>query len=94
VREGEEETGYVPEEIIHVSKVMSSIGAYDESTDIYIGKKLKQGHTNYDSLEYIEVVCIPLEEAVGKIFSGEIVDSKTIIALLAYNSMKLSKKHI
>jgi ADP-ribose pyrophosphatase len=87
IREGEEETGYVPEEICHISKVMSSIGAYDESTDIYIGRKLKKGHTHYDSLEFIEIVRLPIDEAVKKIYNGEIIDSKTIIAILAYAGM-------
>jgi ADP-ribose pyrophosphatase len=86
VREGEEETGYKPERVYHVSRVMSSIGAYDESTDIYIGKGLNMGHTDYDSLEYIEVVRLSLDEAVQKIYAGEIVDSKTIIAIFAYKS--------
>jgi ADP-ribose pyrophosphatase len=87
VREGEEETGLIPEKLYHVSKVMSSIGAYDEATDIYIGKNLKQGHTHYDNLEYIQIVKLHIDEALEKIRSGEIIDSKTIIAILAYKSM-------
>lgn len=87
IREGEEETGLIPEEIYHVSNVVSSIGAYDERTDIYIGRRLKKGHTNYDSLEFIQVVQLPIDDAVKKIYSGEIVDSKTIIAILAYKNM-------
>jgi ADP-ribose pyrophosphatase len=86
LREGEEETGFIADEIHHVSKVMSSIGAYDESTDIFIGRKLRKGKSHPDSLEFIQVVRIPIDEAVEKIYSGEIIDSKTIIAILAYKT--------
>lgn len=88
LREGEEETGLLAERIFHVSRSVSAIGTFDETTDIYIGLDIKKGHTSYDQLEYIDVVRLPVEEAIEAVYSGDIVDSKTVIALLAYKDMK------
>lgn len=44
-----------------------------------------EGHTDED--EFVEVVTLPLVEAIAKIGSGEIVDSKTISALLFVERM-------
>ncbi len=88
IREAEEETGFIPEELYHVSNVISSVGTFDEKTDIYIGTKLKKGHIKYDPDEFIELIHVSVEEAVNMIYDGRIIDSKTIIALLAYKDMK------
>ena len=88
VREAEEETGYIPEKIYHVSNVVSSIGAYNERTDVYIGTHLKKGTVKLDPDEYIDLVHISIAEATELVYKGEIVDSKTIIALFAYNDMR------
>lgn len=88
LREGEEETGFLATRLYHVSRSVSAIGTFDETTDIYIGLDLREGHTSYDSLEYIDIVKMPVFDAIEAIYKGEIVDSKTIIALLAYRDMK------
>lgn len=88
IREAEEETGFVPEKTYHVSNIISSVGTFDEKTDIYIGTNLSKGKTNFDENEFIDVMKIKVDEAIKMIFSGKIIDSKTIIALLAYKEMK------
>lgn len=87
-REAEEETGFVPERMYHVSNVVSSIGTFDEKTDVYIGLTLKKGSRHLDATEYIDIVKLSIFEARDKIYTGEIVDSKTIIAILAYFDMQ------
>ena len=42
----------------------------------------------WDPDEYIEILHIPVSEAIGMIYTGEIMDSKTMVALLAYQDMK------
>lgn len=91
IREAEEETGYVPQKVIHVTEIVSSIGTFDEKTDIYIGTDLKPGNIKYDEDEYIEIVKMSYKEAKEKVYSGEIVDSKTVIAILAYSDLKNKK---
>lgn len=88
LREAKEETGFVPQKLIHVSNPVSAIGTFDERTDIYIGVDLKEGKTNYDEDEFIEVVRLSVDDAMKLIESGEIIDAKTVIALLAYQYYK------
>lgn len=88
IREAEEETGYIPENIYHISNIVSAVGTFDERTDVYIGTKLKKGTVKYDPDEYIELIHIPINEAVQMVYDGRIVDSKSIVALLAYQDMK------
>lgn len=88
LREAEEETGWIPQDVYHVNNMISSVGTFDEKTDVYIGRNLKKGERHLDPTEFIEIVRIPLEEARGKIYTGEIVDSKTIVAIFAYYDMK------
>ena len=88
LREAEEETGWVPKNLYHVTNTVSSIGTFDERTDIYIGTGLQKGNVKYDEDEYIEIVRLSVNDAIEKIYKGEIVDSKTIIALFAYKHMK------
>lgn len=87
-REVEEEIGFIPTKLYHVSDMISSVGTYDEMTDIYIGTKLIKGERKLDPDEYIEILHIPVSEAIGMIYTGEIMDSKTMVALLAYQDMK------
>lgn len=87
-REIEEELGLIVENMYHVSNVISSVGTFDEKTDIYIGLGLKDGIRKLDEDEFIEIVKLKVDDAVNMIYNGEIIDSKTIIALLAYNDMK------
>ncbi len=88
LREVEEEIGFIPQNMYHISNTISSVGAYDEKTDIYIGTNLIKGERKLDPDEYIEILHISIDEAIDMIFSGEIIDSKTIIALLAYKNLK------
>ncbi len=87
-REAEEELGFLPKKMYHVSDSVSSIGTFDEKTDIYIGMQLVKGNRHLDETEYIDLVKLSMEDAREKIYTGEIVDSKTIIAILAYFDMK------
>ncbi len=90
IREAEEETGYIPGKLYHVTNMVSSIGTYDEMTDVYIGTELSKGNMKFDPDEYIDLIHISIEEAIRMIYKGEIVDSKTIVALFAYKEMKHS----
>lgn len=87
-REAEEETGYIPKKMIHVSKIVSAIGTFDETTDIYIGLDLQKGTVKLDPDEFVNIVHMPIKEVYEKIISGEIVDGKTVTAIFAYLAMK------
>ncbi|MBR1674904.1 MAG: NUDIX hydrolase [Eubacterium sp.] len=88
LREAEEETGLIPEKTYYLTKIIAAVGIFDEMTAIYIGTGLKKGRVQRDEDEYIDVITMTLDEAVEAIYGGRIIDSKTIIAILAYKDMK------
>ncbi len=88
IREAEEETGLIPQKLVHISNMVSSIGTYDERTDVFIGTDLKTGSRHLDPSEYIDVVKMPVSEAFSLVKDGTIIDSKTVVALYAYFYMK------
>lgn len=90
LREAEEETGFIPQEVYHVTNLVSSIGTFDETTDVYIGTNLKKGSKHFDENEFIELLHVHITEAINMIYDGTIVDSKTIAAIFAYREMKSS----
>ena len=84
IRELREETGLTASRVDPLFKMNSAIGFCSEAIYIYEARGLTSGETDPDDEEFIEVVKLPLDEAVGMIFAGEITDGKTIAALLAY----------
>jgi len=88
LREVEEEIGVIPLNMYHVSNIISSVGTFDEKTDVYIGTNLTKGNRKLDPDEYIEIVHISIDDAINMVYSGEIIDSKTVVALFAYKDMK------
>ena len=88
LREAEEETGLIPEKLFLVNKMVAAVGLFSERTAIYIGTELRKGSINRDSDEYIDIIKLKLEEAVDYVYQGKIIDSKTIIAVLAYKDLK------
>ena len=63
---------------------MLAIGTSDEQTYIYIGRDLTLGKTDLDENEFINCEYLELKDVDRMIKSGEIVDSKTLIAIYAY----------
>jgi ADP-ribose pyrophosphatase len=83
-RELEEETGFKSNDLTHMFSIYPSIGALDEIVHIYKAINLTDGKQNPDPEEFIEVEVYPIHKAVEMIFSGEIIDGKTIAAILAH----------
>jgi ADP-ribose pyrophosphatase len=56
---------------------------------LYLARDLEKKARQADDDEYIQLEAVPLEEAIRKIYDGEIKDAKTISGLLlAYNILK------
>ena len=49
---------------------------------IYLCKDLTPGETNFDSTEDLDLMELSADEALEKVMSGEITDSKTVVGLL------------
>ncbi len=80
-RELEEEIGYRAAVLEHLSSTHPPPGYTDEVIHIYKGTSLTKSVQSLDHDEVLEIVEMPLEQAVGAIGKGQIRDSKTIIGL-------------
>jgi len=84
-RELMEEIGYYAGKLIPLIDFYSTPGFSNEKMYIFLATQLKSKKKPADSDENIRIEEIPFEEAVEKVYSGEIVDAKTIIGLLIAN---------
>ena len=87
-REMEEEIGY------HAGKLeklltTATTGAFcNECIDVYLAMDLQKTVQHLDEEEILNVECWELEDLCQMIFSGELIDAKTIAAILAYKVYK------
>ena len=63
-------------------------GICDEYLHLFLATGLTPGQTNQEADEFIEVVTLPLDEALDMVRRGEIRDAKTIIGLLMVAGLK------
>ncbi len=83
-RELSEETGYHCDQLELLLSIRTTVAFCNEKIDIYVAEHLTSGKQHLDEDEYVQVKAYPLEELVEKIYAGEIQDSKTVAAILAY----------
>ncbi|MBQ3466175.1 MAG: NUDIX hydrolase [Firmicutes bacterium] len=82
VRELREETGYTASEIIHLGDCNPSCAYSEEVIHLYLMRGLTKGERELDDDEVIELIEMPFDEVYEMGVRGEIVDSKTLAALL------------
>ncbi len=81
-RELSEETGYVAKKIWKLTTIATTFGFSNEWIHLYAAKDLTKGKQHPDEDEFINVVKMPLVDAVELINAGKIYDSKSIISIL------------
>ena len=81
-RELEEEAGLRSSNLERLTAIHTTPGITDERIVIYRATGLSAGEAAPESAEYIEVVTVPAAEALRRVETGEITDSKTVCALL------------
>jgi ADP-ribose pyrophosphatase len=81
-RELAEETGDRARDWRFLTSIYTTPGICDEIIHIYLATHLSDGKTQPDADEFIDVVTVPLAEALDMVGSGSIRDAKTIIGLL------------
>lgn len=91
LRELEEETGYRANSIEYLTEFYSTPGFCTEKLSIFYAKDLKFAGQNLDEGENLDVVEIPVDEALSLIESGEIMDAKTISSILFYDKFNRGK---
>lgn len=90
-RELEEETGYKASNGLELLISVRTAPAYcNEKIDVYLATDLIATNQQLDEGEFIKVEEWELDDLIPMIYSGEIQDSKTIGALLAYK-LKIQK---
>ena len=82
IRELSEETGCSAGTIESLGKLNPSPAIMSEIIYLYLATDLKNGDKHLDADEFLDVVRVPFEQAIQMVFSGEITDAKTQIALL------------
>lgn len=84
MRELEEETGYIAGKIEWLITTRSMVAFSNEKVEIYVATDLMPSKQCLDAEESIELEAYTVDELKDKIFKGEIEDSKTVAALMAY----------
>jgi ADP-ribose pyrophosphatase len=81
-RELQEEAGYKPGRLTPLGGIFAAPGYTTEFIHLFLATDLQVSSLELDDDEFIEVVRVPLVDALQMIDSGEIVDSKTVAILL------------
>jgi ADP-ribose pyrophosphatase len=80
-RELEEEVGYRASSFDLLTSIFTAPGFADEVIHVYKATGLTQGRQQLDRDEVLDVIEMPLLEAIAKIEDGTIRDAKTIVGL-------------
>ncbi|MEK6249724.1 MAG: NUDIX hydrolase [Planctomycetales bacterium] len=83
-RELIEEVGYCATQITHLGGFWSTVGFCDEFIHLFLGQGLTVAEQALEPDEVIELCPMPLDDALHKVKSGEILDGKTQLALLRH----------
>jgi len=89
-RELREETGITAANLIPLGIVHSSPGVFDEVIHLFAATGISQGTAQPEADEEIEVLRMPLAEALLMASDGRISDAKTLAALLRWELLNRS----
>jgi len=81
-RELLEETGYRAREWRHLITMYPVVGYSNERVDLYLARDLEHVGRALDAGEFLDVLVVPLAEAIAWVRLGRIKDAKTIMGLL------------
>ncbi len=84
-RECAEEIGMAPKRLDFMFRYYHSVGFSTGQIAVFLGRELvSQNDHHPDAGEFLEVVVLPFDTLYQKAIAGEIVDSKTLLAVLWY----------
>lgn len=81
-KELKEETGLVASKWTQIMRIHPSNSVSDEEGFVFLAEDLTAGETQFDDTERLEILKLPLSEAIGKVMKGEITDALSIAGLL------------
>ena len=85
-RELEEETGFRAGNLEHLVDIHTAAAYTSEKIAVYVAKDLIPSRQHRDEDEFVDIRRYTFEELNDMIFSGKITDSKTIAAVMAYQT--------
>ncbi len=83
-RELAEEVGYRAERVEKLGEMLPAVGFCDERVHLFVATGLHAVPQALEPDEYLEVLPLPLTEALAMVARGEIPDGKTQLALLLW----------
>lgn len=81
-RELREEAGFTADEFTYMGCLFPTPAYDSEVIHMYLAKGLHKAEQDLDDDEFLDVLTIPLDEAVKMVMNNEIEDAKTQLALL------------
>ncbi len=92
-REMEEEIGYVADDISLMFEIAPVPAYSEEVTSVYLAKGLKKTEVNPDDDEFLRIEKHHIDDVVNMINTGEIIDGKTIAAVMTYAANNKENKN-
>lgn len=91
-REMIEETGYRAKRWTLLTKYFASPGFLGEWMQIYLARDIRSGVAEPEADEQIDVIRMPLSEALALASSNKIHDGKTLIGLMLYDRLHRERR--
>lgn len=82
IRELEEETGYYSNNFVSLGFLYPTPAYCNEIIHIYLAQNLVKKEQKLDKDEFLEVISVPIQEAVNMVFCNKIQDAKTQLGIL------------
>ena len=92
MRELSEETGFTADTFVDLGPAYASPGISTEVIHIYLALGLRPGKSHPDDGEFLNVEKIPLDTLVEMAMKNELIDAKTVIAVLKAKQYLASQK--
>ncbi len=87
-RELNEETGYTAGKYTKLMTIATTVGFSNEYIHIYLAEDLNAGEMHPDDDEFLHLLRIPLAKAIKMVYNGEIIDAKSVSAILLVDRIK------
>lgn len=81
-RELKEETGLSARQWEFIGRLHTSNSVTDEEAFIYLATQLEAGEPAFEDTEVLQILRLPLQQALDWIFNGKITDAISVAALL------------
>jgi ADP-ribose pyrophosphatase len=81
-RELKEETGLSAAKWTEIMRIHPSNSVSDEEGFVFLAEDLTSGETEFEDTEKLEILKLPLSEAIEKVMCGEITDAISVAGLL------------